>query len=118
METFSRMDDSLSLTRRDAARPQRRVSAAADFGANVSLQDGEVIEVSYSPRETNSGPDRPSPAGGRTERRNSLTQPVHHQRHMPMEPLKFHIPRKTKEKRGGLVHIYHQINPKQTKLYV
>ncbi|XP_044206100.1 uncharacterized protein LOC122981439 [Thunnus albacares] len=89
------MDD--SLTRRDVARP-RRVSAAAEIGANVSLQDGEVIQV-LPARETHPGPDRPSAAGGRTERRNSAQAAVH-QRHMPMEPLKFHIPRKTKEQRA------------------
>lgn len=95
--------------RRAAARP-RRVSAAAELSANVSPQDGEVMEVQPS-RETQPGPDRPSPAAGvaaataaaavagRMERRNSAPQPVH-QRHMPIDPLKFHIPRKNKEKRG------------------
>lgn len=87
------------LVRREAARP-RRLSAAAEIGANVSLQDGEAIEV-HPPRESQSGADRLGAAGGRMERRNSGPQVVH-QRHMPMEPLKFHIPRKTKEKRGGL----------------
>ncbi|XP_026204201.1 protein TASOR-like isoform X2 [Anabas testudineus] len=85
------------LVRREAARP-RRASAAAELGANASLQDGEGIEV-HPPRETPSGPDRPGAAAGRTERRYSASQMVHH-RHMPMEPLKFHIPRKTKEKRA------------------
>ncbi|KAM7006484.1 protein TASOR, partial [Tautogolabrus adspersus] len=33
------------------------------------------------------------------ERRNSATQAIH-QRHMPIDPLKFHIPKKTKEKRA------------------
>ncbi|KAM7401639.1 hypothetical protein PAMP_016936 [Pampus punctatissimus] len=89
------MDD--SLARRDAARP-RRLSTAAEPGANVSQQHGEVIEV-LPTRETQPGPDRPSAAGGRTERRNSAQAAVH-QRHMPREPLKFHIPRKTKEKRA------------------
>lgn len=98
------MDD--NLARREAARP-RRVSAAAELGANVSPQDGEVIEV-HPARETQPGPGRLSAAGGRMERRNSAPQGVH-QRHMPMEPLKFHIPRKTKEKRGGLVRILRAI---------
>ncbi|XP_034725833.1 protein TASOR isoform X2 [Etheostoma cragini] len=95
------MDD--NPARREAARPRRRASAAAEVGANVSLQDGEGIEV-HSARETQAGPDRLSAAGGRTERRNSGPQVVH-QRHMPMEPLKFHIPRKTKEKRALFQHV-------------
>lgn len=104
------MDD--SLARRDAARPRRAsaAAAAAELGANVSLQDGEVTEV-LPARDSHPGPERLSAAGGRTERRNSAQQAVH-QRHMPMDPLKFHIPRKTKENRGGRVHIFHLINPK------
>uniref|UniRef100_A0A8C4IIZ5 TASOR pseudo-PARP domain-containing protein n=1 Tax=Dicentrarchus labrax TaxID=13489 RepID=A0A8C4IIZ5_DICLA len=95
------MDDSLS--RREAAARPRRVSAAAaaraaELGANTSLQDGEVIEV-HPARETHLGPGRLSAAGGKMERRNSVLQVVH-QRHMPKEPLKFHIPRKTKEKKA------------------
>lgn len=84
------MDD--ILARREPSRP-RRVSAAAaapEIGANVSLQDVEVLDV-Y--------PDRPSTAAGRKERWNSAPQMVHH-RHMPMEPLKLPIPRKAKENRG------------------
>lgn len=94
------MDD--SLARREAARPRRAsaAAAAAELGASASLQDGEAAEANPA-RETQPGPDRPS-AAGRMERRNSGPQVVH-QRHMPMEPLKFHIPRKTKEKRGGLL---------------
>lgn len=91
------MDDG-SLPRREAARP-RRVSAAAELGANVSLQDGEVIDLT-SPRESQPGADRSGAAGGRMERRNSAPQVVH-QRHMPKEPYKFHIPKKTEVKRGG-----------------
>ena len=108
------MDDSLS--RREAARPRRvsaaaaaadaaaAAAAAAELGANVSLQDGEVIDAieAQPPRDAQAGPDRASAAAGVAERRNSAPQAVH-QRHMPMEPKKFHIPRKTKEKRGGLV---------------
>ncbi|XP_041637621.1 protein TASOR-like [Cheilinus undulatus] len=87
------------LTRREAARP-RRVSAAAELGANASLQDGEVMEV-HPARDAHPGPDRigAAAAGGRMERRNSVTQSIH-QRHMPIDPLKFHIPKKTKEKRA------------------
>ncbi|TDH14558.1 hypothetical protein EPR50_G00045210 [Perca flavescens] len=104
------MDD--NPARREVARPRRRASAAAaaaasaaaaaEVGANASLQDGEVMEV-HSARETQAGPDRLSSPGGRTERRNS--GPLVHQRHMPMEPLKFHIPRKTKEKRALFQHV-------------
>uniref|UniRef100_UPI0037E9AD00 protein TASOR n=1 Tax=Semicossyphus pulcher TaxID=241346 RepID=UPI0037E9AD00 len=91
------MDD--NLARREAARP-RRMSVAAELGANVSLQDGEGMEVHPS-RETHPGSDRLGASGGRMERRNSLQQNIH-QRHMPIDPLKFHIPRKTKEKRAQL----------------
>ncbi|XP_029357855.1 protein TASOR-like isoform X2 [Echeneis naucrates] len=89
------MDD--SLVRREAARP-RRLSAAAEPTANVSWQDGEVIEI-QAPREPPNGQDRPAAAQPRMERRNSATQGVY-QRHMPMEPNKFHIPRKAKENRA------------------
>ena len=40
-----------------------------------------------------------SPGARLSERRTSASNPVH-RRHMPMEPLKFHIPRKNKETRG------------------
>ncbi|XP_050930559.1 LOW QUALITY PROTEIN: protein TASOR [Lates calcarifer] len=90
------------LARGVAARP-RRMSAvtAAEVGANVSLQDGEVTEVvdGQPPRETHIGPERIGAAGGRMERSNSAPQVVH-QRHMPKEPNKFHIPRKTRENRA------------------
>lgn len=95
--------------RQEAARPPRRrvsaaaaAAAAAEAGANVSLQDGEVIEVveaTHPGREPQAAPDRLEAAARRMERRNSALQVVH-QRHMPREPLKFHIPRKTREKRG------------------
>ncbi|XP_026162783.1 uncharacterized protein tasora isoform X2 [Mastacembelus armatus] len=90
-----------SLARREAARPKRVSTATAELGANVSLQDGELIEVIelQPPRKTGPGPVRLGAAGGRTDRRSSVP-PLVHQRHMPMEPLKFHIPRKTKEKRA------------------
>lgn len=99
--------------RREAARPPRRrvsaaaaaAAAAAEVGANISLQDGEVIEVIevHPARESQAAPDRLDAAARRMERRNSAPQVVH-QRHMPREPLKFHIPRKTKEKRGEQLH--------------
>nr|XP_046240860.1 uncharacterized protein tasora isoform X2 [Scatophagus argus] len=91
------MDDILPRREYEAARP-RRLSAVAEIGANVSLQDGEVNEV-YPARETLAGLGRLSVPFGRMERRNSATSGGH-QRHMPMEPLKFPIPRKTKEKRA------------------
>ncbi|KAM9859276.1 protein TASOR [Aulostomus maculatus] len=82
---------------REIPRP-RRVSAAAEIGANAGLQDGEVIEV-HPTRETPGGWDVLGAPAWRTERRNSAPQVVH-QRHMPKEPGKFHIPRKTKEKKA------------------
>lgn len=82
-------------SRRAAARP--RVSYPGT-GANVSPQDGEVIEI-HSPKENQTGADRMSVAGGIMNRRNSAPQLVH-MRHMPKEPNKFHIPRKTKVKMG------------------
>ncbi|XP_029286862.1 protein TASOR isoform X3 [Cottoperca gobio] len=90
------MDDNLS--RREAARPPKRAAAAAaEVGANDSLQDGEVTEV-HPGREPHAA-GKLSPAAGRMERRYSAQLAVHH-RHMPIEPLKFLIPRKTKEKRA------------------
>ncbi|KAM9361353.1 protein TASOR [Symphorus nematophorus] len=50
-------------------------------------------------REAQAGAGRAGAAAGWMERRHSVPQPVH-QRHMPKEPLRFHIPRKTKEKRA------------------
>ncbi|XP_062264804.1 uncharacterized protein tasora isoform X1 [Platichthys flesus] len=96
------MDD--SLARRPAARPRRLSAAAADSGANVSLQDGEVSEgIELQPaREPPTAADRPgaaAAAAGITDRRSSAPQGVH-QRHMPMEPKKFQIPKKTREKRA------------------
>ncbi|KAG7226668.1 hypothetical protein INR49_001838, partial [Caranx melampygus] len=102
------MDD--ILARRVSARPRRVSSSAAvaagaaELGANVSPQDGEVIEIIQPPIETLAGLERVGAAGGWMERRNSASQLVH-QRHMPMEPKKFHIPRKTKEKRAPLQHV-------------
>ncbi|XP_063767173.1 protein TASOR [Eleginops maclovinus] len=84
------------LARREAARPSRRASAAAasEFGANDSLQDGEV----YPARQSQAGLDRLSAAIGRTERRNCAPLAVHH-RHMPMGLLNIPIPKK-KENRA------------------
>ncbi|XP_071351563.1 protein TASOR isoform X2 [Trachinotus anak] len=92
------MDD--SLARREAARPRRvsSVPAVTEIGANVSPQDGEVVEI-QPPREARTSPERVSVAGRRMERSHSASQAVY-QRHMPMEPKKFHIPRKNKEKRA------------------
>lgn len=90
------MDD--GAVRREACRP-RKVSSSELLGAN-GLQDGEAVSAPFS-REAHL-----LPAGGlsaaarRAERRNSAPQVVH-QRHMPMEPKKFQIPKKTKEQRGG-----------------
>lgn len=96
------MDDIIG--RLTAARP-RTVSSAGEFGANVSLQDGEVIIIDdETTRESQTGPGKVSAGGGKMERRNSVPPGIY-QRHMPMGPLKLTIPRKTKEKRGGLVHI-------------
>ncbi|XP_070849967.1 protein TASOR-like [Chaetodon trifascialis] len=89
------MDD--NLVRREAGRP-RRASAATELGANVSLQDVEMIEI-HPARESQTGAGKLSAVGGRMERRNSALQGLY-QRHMPMAPLKFPIPRKTKEKRA------------------
>ncbi|XP_047439664.1 protein TASOR isoform X2 [Mugil cephalus] len=92
------MDD--ILPRREAGRPRRRrgSAAASELGANASLQDVEVVDV-YPTREPQPWADRLSAAAGRMEMRNSAPQMVHH-RHMPMGPLKFPIPKKTKENRA------------------
>nr|XP_057910663.1 protein TASOR isoform X2 [Doryrhamphus excisus] len=79
--------------------PPRRMSS--EFGANVSLQDGELNMV-HPTRETRETPG--GPRARRTQRSNSMSQVVH-QRHMPMEPGKFHIPRKSKENKALLKHI-------------
>ncbi|XP_017286994.1 protein TASOR [Kryptolebias marmoratus] len=89
------MDD--SFARGEACRP-RRVSADADLGANVSSRRDEVVGVTPV-RKPAPAAGRLSSAAGRMERRKSAPQVVH-QRHMPMEPNKFHIPRKTKEKKA------------------
>ncbi|XP_029908234.1 protein TASOR isoform X2 [Myripristis murdjan] len=86
------MDGGGSPARREAARP--RQSSVADVGGQ---QNGELTSTElHAAREAQApGPDRPRAAGRVTERRSSASV---HQRHMPMEPLRFHIPRKTKEK--------------------
>ncbi|XP_036007474.1 uncharacterized protein LOC105938223 isoform X1 [Fundulus heteroclitus] len=70
---------------------------AADLQANLSLRDSGLLGASPA-RGIYPAPGRlGSAAAGRiTDRRKSA--PVVHQRHMPMEPKKFHIPRKNKEK--------------------
>ncbi|XP_047203621.1 protein TASOR isoform X4 [Girardinichthys multiradiatus] len=87
------------FNRREAC-PVRRLLAAADFGANLSLQDSELPSA-IPARESDPGADCLSSvtAGRIMEWRKSGPQLVH-QRHMPMEPKKFHIPRKTKEKKA------------------
>lgn len=107
------MDD--NLVRREAGRP-RRASTATELGANVSPQDAEIIEI-HPDRESQTGAGKLSAAGRRMDRSNSAPQGVY-QRHMPMAPLKFPIPRKTKEKRGGLVCFVHfsKIMIKQRKV--
>ncbi|KAF3856754.1 hypothetical protein F7725_017477 [Dissostichus mawsoni] len=88
-----------NLTRREAARPPRRASAAAaEVGANDSLQDGEV----YPAWESQAGPERLGAAAGRTERRSSAPLAVHH-RHMPMGLLNIPIPRKKENRDGSLL---------------
>ncbi|XP_068171229.1 protein TASOR-like [Antennarius striatus] len=95
------MDDNFDWKEHLATR-SRRMAVVADYGA-VSLQDGEDSEV-YSTTETEKGSDRLSASNRRMKRRNSAPQGSH-QRHMPMEPLKFPIPRKAKEKRPLIYHV-------------
>lgn len=89
-------------------------------GDNLTMDDSSVRREAYRPRRASAAPDddvvitpdrkyqpvagrlSAAAAGGIMERRNSTPQVVH-QRHMPMEPNKFHIPRKTKEKKGELL---------------
>lgn len=94
------MDDNC-FRREYGAVVSRRVSAAPELGSYSSAQDGEALEV-FAVRESEAGPARLGTAGRRMERRNSATQGSH-QRHMPIEPLKMPIPRKTKEKIGKLI---------------
>lgn len=94
------MDD--GPARGDASRPPRRSSAAEVGSANVGPQDhGDDLFEVHATGDAPVGPDRQSPAAGRRERSNSATEL--YQRYMPMGLLKFPIPRKPKEKRGGLV---------------
>lgn len=93
------MDDNC-LRRDSGAVHPRRASAAPDPGSSRSAQDGEALE-GFPLRESEAAPARLTAAARRMERRNSATQGSHH-RHMPIEPLKMPIPRKTKEKIGKL----------------
>lgn len=95
----SAMDDNC-LRRDSGAVHPRRGSAAPDPGSGRSAQDGEALEV-FPVREGEAAPARLAAAAWRMERRNSAT-PGSHQRHMPIEPLKMPIPRKSKEKIGRL----------------
>ncbi|XP_075996355.1 protein TASOR [Genypterus blacodes] len=79
------MDD--SLARREAASARQRKAEAAI----VSPGDGQAAEL-QQPRES-------AAAAAARARRDSASGVVH-QRHMPMDPLKFHIPRKNKEHRA------------------
>lgn len=92
------MDDNC-LRRDSGVVHPRRVGAVADPGSYRSAQDGEALEV-FPFRESEAASARLA-AARRMERRNSATQGSHH-RHMPIEPLKMPIPRKTKEKIGKL----------------
>lgn len=94
----SAMDD--NCLRRDPGLVHpRRGSAAPDLGSYRNAQDGEALEV-FPFGESEAAPARLA-AARRMERSNSATQ-GNHQRHMPIEPLKMPIPRKTKEKIGKL----------------
>ncbi|XP_075951683.1 protein TASOR isoform X1 [Anarhichas minor] len=84
-----------------AARPPRRSSSSSAAAAEVGDDDViEVTEVVHPASRDAPGPDRLSSVVGRMERRTSAPQVAVYQRYMPMEPLKFPIPRKTKEKRA------------------
>ncbi|XP_038135626.1 protein TASOR isoform X2 [Cyprinodon tularosa] len=73
---------------------------AADCRANLRLKGSELLPAAPARRPYLPAGRMSSAAAGRLlERRKSAPQAVH-QRHMPMEPQKFHIPRKTKEKRA------------------
>lgn len=111
------MNDNLYRRECEGAR-SRRASAAVELGANVSLQDGEAVEA-HTASQSYSGLDRLNVSVWRLERSNSATQNSH-QRHMPMEPLKLPIPRKTKEKkgRGGCIVEISQINTFQLCVYL
>ncbi|XP_016524392.1 protein TASOR-like [Poecilia formosa] len=87
------MEDGFS--RREAC-PMSRVSAAADF----SYRDCELLSSTPGRGGYPAAARLSSAAAGKiVERRKSAPQVVH-QRHMPSEPKKFHIPRKTKEKKA------------------
>lgn len=111
------MNDNLYRRDYEGAR-SRRASAAAELGANVSLQDGEAVEA-HTASQSYSGLDRLNVSGWRVDKSNLATQNSH-QRHMPMEPLKLPIPRKTKEKkgRGGCIVEIVQINTFQLRVYL
>lgn len=108
------MNDNLNRREHEAAR-SRRASAAFELGANVSLQDGEAVEA-HTASQSYSGLDRLNVSGWRVERSNLATQNSH-QRHMPMEPLKLPIPRKTKEKKGRDV-LWKSVNMFQLCVYL
>ncbi|XP_061689582.1 protein TASOR isoform X2 [Syngnathoides biaculeatus] len=83
-----------SVARRVPCPPPRRMSSEFGGARSVSLQDGEggsslLPTLGEALPGGHRGPGAPAPA-----RRSSL---VVHQRHMPKEPAKFHIPRKEKK---------------------
>nr|XP_061786654.1 protein TASOR-like [Nerophis lumbriciformis] len=86
--------------------PSRSISS--EFGANISMmQDGELNVLhpaSKTPGHTLATKTPGHTLGRGTQRSSSASQLVH-QRHMPMEPGKFHIPRKSKEEKALLKHI-------------
>ncbi|XP_056130188.1 uncharacterized protein LOC130107556 isoform X2 [Lampris incognitus] len=83
-------DDRSDLGHRAAAVAARaRRGAVADGGGTAARQDGEQAS-------SNVGWDKPGRLAGARTAAPSLV----HRRHMPMETLKFHIPRKNKEKRA------------------
>ncbi|XP_034021080.1 uncharacterized protein tasora [Thalassophryne amazonica] len=89
--------------RPSAATSTRTERSSAATGTRTERPSGAVMRTER-PSGAVTRTERPSASGVRTERRNSVTQVVH-QRHMPKEPQKFHIPRKTKEKRALLQYV-------------
>jgi hypothetical protein len=91
----------------DARSGRRNPSAAGSNVSNRSAADSQDGGLSPSCGSPTASDHRGSevidllscPETKLSERKSSASNPVH-LRHMPMEPLKFHIPRKNKETRG------------------
>ncbi|XP_057701414.1 protein TASOR-like isoform X2 [Corythoichthys intestinalis] len=83
------------VARRFSCPTPRRVSSEY-AQSNVSLQDGECAKALH-PTPGEALPTRMEFSGDGPGARSSSV--VVHQRHMPKEPAKFHIPRKSKEKK-------------------